>query len=204
MDADCRTSEWTHWTSCSYLLANHGTLVTLNLIARSRSAFSIILPLFLYWGGLQNMTKVELPLCNDDGLRLPLLWDAKPLSLHFAVSIWKWPLPQSNMSFQSRYPSGEACSGEACFNETLKEIEPCNPGPNEIRPADCSLERPFSTHFHRHVLGCSHSIFVDDFALEDICLYVYRQNTHEECNVYIYIMDIYVYIYSNRLSIVYC
>eukprot|EP00913_Durusdinium_trenchii_P002644 g2447.t1 len=35
----------------------------------------------------------------------------------------------------SQFPSG---NGDPCFNETLKEIEPCNPGPDELRPADCS------------------------------------------------------------------
>jgi len=34
-----------------------------------------------------------------------------------------------------KFPSG---NGETCFNESLKEIEPCNPGPDDVTPADCS------------------------------------------------------------------
>ncbi|CAJ1402607.1 unnamed protein product [Effrenium voratum] len=42
---------------------------------------------------------------------------------------------RSRSRYISTFPSG---NGETCFNEALKEIEPCNPGPNEHRPADCS------------------------------------------------------------------
>ena len=38
------------------------------------------------------------------------------------------------------------CPGETCFNESLKEIEPCNPGPTEVTPADCCSPELCESH----------------------------------------------------------
>ena len=43
-------------------------------------------------------------------------------------------------NFSKQLPVQPALSGdpgETCFNESLKEIEPCNPGPDDVTPADC-------------------------------------------------------------------
>ena len=43
------------------------------------------------------------------------------------------------MGLQYDVSRADMSPGETCFNESLKEIEPCNPGPLEVTPADCCL-----------------------------------------------------------------
>eukprot|EP00442_Polarella_glacialis_P051613 CAMPEP_0115080896 /NCGR_PEP_ID=MMETSP0227-20121206/18942_1 /TAXON_ID=89957 /ORGANISM="Polarella glacialis, Strain CCMP 1383" /LENGTH=1110 /DNA_ID=CAMNT_0002468609 /DNA_START=145 /DNA_END=3473 /DNA_ORIENTATION=+ len=47
--------------------------------------------------------------------------------------------------FIATFPAG---AGRSCVDESLKEIEPCNPGPGEVTPMDCSNERQQDCKMH--------------------------------------------------------
>lgn len=83
------------------------------------------------WTDCSRLSHVQ----EQSTLRLPLLWHAQPLSLHLSICIWTWCGPHNcQLHLRSLMDPGATCD-----NETLKEIEPCNPGPDEVRPADCRL-----------------------------------------------------------------
>lgn len=116
--------QWREWTDCSSTCGEAYRFRRRNIAVHANYCGNATV------GLREEMEKCEdLPSCTQDVDCQTSEWaEWTACSCHcFGM--------RSRSRYISRFPSG---SGAVCFNETLKEIEPCNPGPHEVRPADCS------------------------------------------------------------------